>query len=246
MRDSQKYLCMSHVHSTPIILTAAQAASATCSSRRSHSMPSCLAARHSVLRTILSPRDLSIKLPALHDSRRAKQSRLFVAGRRRNASCTRAYSASNAQTSNDSLGKKAPSSKHELSALLHRISAFLPRALPGSTTDGGIQSSQLWTELLSEVDAGLCSTPGAHPSARVVGEPSVRLLYVLASDDVTSLQYAELTSGPALMSSLQLSSKIRLQLTRLTVTSYETGGKTSLPTLRSSASCLCSMSQQDA
>ncbi|KAG1746291.1 hypothetical protein EDD22DRAFT_918270 [Suillus occidentalis] len=130
-------------------------------------MPSCLAARHHVLRTILSPRDLSIKLPALHDSRRAKQSRLFVAGRRRNASCTREYS-SNAQTSNDSLGNKAPSSKYEYSALLHRISAFLPRALPGSTTDGGIQSSQLWTELLSEVDADLCSTLEAHPSARVV------------------------------------------------------------------------------
>jgi hypothetical protein len=208
-------------------------------------MPSCLAARHHVLHTILSPRGLSIKLPALHDARRAKQSRLFVAGRRRNASCTRAYS-SNAQTSNDSLGKKVPSSKHELSALLHRISAFLPRALPGSTTDEGIRSSQLWTELLSEVDADLCSTLEAHSSARVVGESSVRLLYVLASDDVTSLQYAELTSGPALMSSLQLSSKIRLQLTRLTVTSYETGGKTSLRTLRSSASRLCSMSQQDA
>jgi hypothetical protein len=207
-------------------------------------MPSCLPSRHHVLRTILSPRDL--RLPVLHDTRRAKQSRLFVAGsgRRWNASsCTRAHS-SDVQTSNNLLGQKASSTKHELSALLHRISAFLPCALPRS--DGGIQSYQFWTELLSEVDVDLCYTSEAHPSARVVGESSVRHLYILVSDNVTSLQYAELTSGLALMSSSQLSSKIRLRLTRLTATSYETGGKTSLRTLRSSASCLCSMSQQDA
>jgi hypothetical protein len=144
-------------------------------------MPSCLAARHHVLRTIFSPRDLSIKLPVLLAIRCAKQSRLFVAGRRQNASgCIRAYS-SNAQTSSDSLGENASSREHELSALLRRISAFLPRALPGSTTDGGIQSSQLWTELLSEVDANLCSTLEAHPSARVVGESSVRLFMFLCS-----------------------------------------------------------------
>lgn len=131
-------------------------------------MPSCLAARHHVLRTILSPRDLSIELSVLRD---AKQSRSFVTGRRRTrnaSSCTRAYS-SCVQTSDNSLGKKASSSKHEVSALLHRISAFLPRALPGSnSTDGGIQSSQLWSELLSEVDADLCSPLEAHTSARVV------------------------------------------------------------------------------
>lgn len=131
-------------------------------------MPSCLAARHHVLRTILSPRDLNIELSVLRD---AKQSRSFVTGRRRTrnaSSCTRAYSSS-VQASDNSLGKKAFSSKHEVSALLHRISAFLPRALPGSnTTDGGIQSSQLWSELLSEVDADLCSLPEAHTSARVV------------------------------------------------------------------------------
>ncbi|KAG1870352.1 hypothetical protein C8R48DRAFT_80680 [Suillus tomentosus] len=131
-------------------------------------MPSCLTARHHVLRTILSPRDLSIELSVLRD---AKQSRSFVIGRRRTrnaSSCTRAYSSS-VQTSDNSLGKRASSSKHEVSALLHRISAFLPRALPGSnTTDGGIQSSQLWSELLSEVDADLCSPLEAHTSARVV------------------------------------------------------------------------------
>ncbi|KAG1865820.1 hypothetical protein DFJ58DRAFT_838472 [Suillus subalutaceus] len=106
--------------------------------------------------------------PCLSYNPFAKESQSFVTGRWRNASsCTRTYS-SNAQTSNDSLAKKASSSKHEISALLHRISAFLPRALPGSTTDRGIQSSQLWSELLSEVDADLCSTSEVHPSARVV------------------------------------------------------------------------------
>ncbi|KAG2113952.1 uncharacterized protein F5147DRAFT_607921 [Suillus discolor] len=131
-------------------------------------MPSCLATRHHVLRTILSPRDLSIELSVLRD---AKQSRSFVTGRRRTrnaSSCTRAYSSS-AQTSDYPLGKKTSSSKHEVSALLHRISAFLPRALPGSnTTDGRIQSSQLLSKLLSEVDADLCSPPEARTSARVV------------------------------------------------------------------------------
>lgn len=127
-------------------------------------MPSCLPARHHVLRTILSPRDL--RLPVLHDTRRAKQSRLFVAGRRWNASsCTRAHS-SDVQTSNNSLGQKASSTKHELSALLHRVLAFLPCALPRS--DGGIQSYQFWTELLSEVDVDSCCTSEAHPSARIV------------------------------------------------------------------------------
>ncbi|KAG1746124.1 hypothetical protein EDB19DRAFT_2023475 [Suillus lakei] len=80
-------------------------------------MPSCLVARHHVLRTIFSPRDLSLstELSVVHDA------------------C-----------------------KHEVSALLHRISAFLPRALSGSpTSDGGICSSQLWSELLSEVDVNL-------------------------------------------------------------------------------------------
>ncbi|KAG1812400.1 uncharacterized protein BJ212DRAFT_447975 [Suillus subaureus] len=128
-------------------------------------MPSCLVARRHVFRAIHSRRNLSIKLSVLHD---AKQSRSFVTGRRRNAgSCTRAYSSS-PQTSNDSLGKKASSSRHEVSSLLHRILEFLPRALPGSTTDGGIQSSQLWSELLSEVDADLCSPLEVHPSARVI------------------------------------------------------------------------------
>ncbi|KAG2099121.1 hypothetical protein BD769DRAFT_1512126 [Suillus cothurnatus] len=128
-------------------------------------MSSCLAARHHVFRTIRSLTDLSIELSILHD---AKQSRSIVTGRRRNVSSyTRAYSSS-ARTSNDSLGKRASSSKHEVSALLHKISAFLPRTLPGSTTDRGIQSSQLWSELLSEADADLCSPSEAHPSARVV------------------------------------------------------------------------------
>ncbi|KAG1776979.1 hypothetical protein EV702DRAFT_297317 [Suillus placidus] len=128
-------------------------------------MPPCLAARHHVLRTIFSLRDLSIELSVLRDP---KQSRSFT-GRWRNASSyTKAYSSSSAQTSNDSLGKKASSSKREVSALLHRISAFLPSALSGSTTDGGIRSSQLWSELLSEVDTDLCSPSEAHLSARVV------------------------------------------------------------------------------
>ncbi|KAG2153708.1 uncharacterized protein EDB93DRAFT_1134238 [Suillus bovinus] len=136
-------------------------------SMKNHSMPSCLVARHHVLRTILSQRDLSIELSVLRDS---KQSRSFLTGRRRTRntnSSTRAYS-NRTQTSNDSLGKNASSSQHGVSALLHRTSTFLPRALPGSTTDGGIQSSQLWSELLSEVEADLCSLPGAHPNARVV------------------------------------------------------------------------------
>ncbi|KAG2361438.1 hypothetical protein BDR07DRAFT_1358996 [Suillus spraguei] len=128
-------------------------------------MPSCLVARHHVYRTIISPRDLSIQLSVLHN---AKKSRLFVTGYRRNPSrCTRACSSS-AQTSKDSPGSKAYSSKREVLAPLDKISAFLPRALPGSTTDGGIQSSQLWSELLSEVDAELCSPSGVHQSARVV------------------------------------------------------------------------------
>lgn len=127
-------------------------------------MPPCLAARHHVFRTILLLRHLSIELSVLRD---AKQSRSFT-GRWRNASTyTKAYSRS-AQTSSDSLAQKASSSKHEVSVLLHRISAFLPRALSGSTTDGGIRSSQLWSELLSEVDTDLCSPLEAHLSARVV------------------------------------------------------------------------------
>ncbi|KAG2342488.1 hypothetical protein BDR05DRAFT_1000809 [Suillus weaverae] len=127
-------------------------------------MPPCLAARHHVFRTILLLRHLSIELSVLRD---AKQSRSFT-GRWRNASTyTKAYSSS-AQTSSDSLAQKASSSKHEVSVLLHRISAFLPRALSGSTTDGGIRSSQLWSELLSEVDTDLCSPLEAHLSARVV------------------------------------------------------------------------------
>lgn len=128
-------------------------------------MPSCLAARHHILRTILALRNLSIEHSVLRD---AKQSRSFVTGRRRNASsCTREYSSS-AQNFNDSLEKKASSSKHDVSAMLHRISAFLPRALPGSTADGGIQSSRLWSELLGEADADFCSPSEVHPSARVI------------------------------------------------------------------------------
>jgi hypothetical protein len=160
---------VSHVHATS---TRYFASATRACSIRSHSMSSCLAARHHVFRTIRSLTDLSIELSILHN---AKQSRSIVTGRRRNVSSyTRAYSSS-ARTSNDSLGKRASSSKHEVSALLHKISAFLPRTLPGSTTDRGIQSSQLWSELLSEADADLCSPSEAHPSARVVGECSVCL-----------------------------------------------------------------------
>src|SRR6267154_166904 len=136
-------------------------------------MPSCLVTRHHVLRTILSPRDLSLSsdISVAHDTWCTRKSfRSFVNGRRRNASgCTRAYSSS-AEGFKDSLGKDVSPSRQEVSALLHRISAFLPRALSASTSDGGIQSSQLWSELLSETDVDLSSLPNARQSARVVCE----------------------------------------------------------------------------
>jgi len=142
-----------------------------------HSMSSCLVARHRVLRKIISPGDLGLsyrEIPVADDAwcTRKPSSRSFVNGRRRSTiGCFRGYS-NNAEASKDSLSKEASSAKHDVSSLLHQILPFLPRALPASTSDGEIQSSRLWSELLSGIDAELSSSsvPDVHQSARVVGE----------------------------------------------------------------------------
>ncbi|OAX39122.1 hypothetical protein K503DRAFT_717128 [Rhizopogon vinicolor AM-OR11-026] len=131
-------------------------------------MSSCLVARHHALRTFVLPRDLNLgsEVSVVHDAWcTGKASKLFVNGRRR---CFRAYSSNGA--SKDSFTKDASSRRHKVSALLHRISSFLPRALSASTNDSGIQSSQLWHELLSDIDAALSSPSesDAYQSARVV------------------------------------------------------------------------------
>lgn len=151
-----------------------------------HPMSSCLIARHHVLRTIVSPGDLglSYEVSVAHDAWCArKPSRLFVNGRRRNTiGCFRAYS-SNAEASWDSFSKEASPARHEVSALLRRILPFLPRALSASTSNGETQTSRLWSELLSEIDAGLSSSSvsDAHQSARVVGESFSRLFILTNS-----------------------------------------------------------------
>ncbi|KAG1731473.1 uncharacterized protein EDB91DRAFT_1305688 [Suillus paluster] len=155
-------------------------------------MPSCLVARHHILRTILSPKDLTStsEFSIAHDAWRTKKSsRSF---RRRNASSyTRAYSSSTTSTeaSNGSPKKEASSSNHksEVSALLHRISAFLPRALSGTTNDGGIQSAQLWSELLSEIDEDLSiSRSSTVRSARRRGTGSHELITALLENPFTT------------------------------------------------------------
>jgi hypothetical protein len=138
-------------------------------------MSACLVVRHRVLRTVVSPRDLSLssEISVVHDAWcTGKASRSFVNSRWHNAvGCFRTYSTS-AESSKGSFTKEASSRRQEVSALLHRISSFLPRALSASTSDGGIQSPQLWHELLNEIDAGLSSSSvsDAYQSARVVGE----------------------------------------------------------------------------
>jgi hypothetical protein len=138
-------------------------------------MSACLVVRHRVLRTVISSRDISSssEISVVHDAwRTGKASRSFVNSRRHNAvGCFRAYSTS-AESSKGSFTKEASSRRQEVSALLHRISSFLPRALSASTSDGGIQSPHLWHELLNEIDAGLSSSSvsDAYQSARVVGE----------------------------------------------------------------------------
>jgi hypothetical protein len=156
-------------------------------------MSSCLVARHRALRTIFSPRDLrlSSEVSVAHDAWcTRKPSRSFVDARRRNAvGHFRAHS-SNAEASKDSFTTDASSRRLEVSALLHRISAFLPRALSASTSDGGIQSAQLWGELLSEIDACLSSPSVSDEpqSARVVGESFSRLSMLMNSTKFFSLR----------------------------------------------------------
>lgn len=138
-------------------------------------MSACLVVRHHVLRTVVSPRDLSLcsEISVVHDAWcTGKASRSFVNSRWHNAvGCFRTYSTS-AESSKGSFTKEASSRRQEVSALLHRISSFLPRALSASTSDGGIQSPHLWHELLNEIDAGLSSSSvsDASQSACVVGE----------------------------------------------------------------------------